>query len=868
MSTSVGSVTFDLEIQNTIVKQLQEAAKKGEQAAGSAFARVGQDVADAIKKPMDAVDKRVGESIGKIKSWTEMTEEELAKLNPDFRTPITKKSALASQMMDDPYGTKEKQTDTPKIGDMFEVAADKVDLLKQKLDVVNAQLGDQERKLSGLMQQYQALGDEELDTDAAREIDAQITAVQSKMISLQQSANQTEAAIAKASSDSAGKISEDANKSSGTVGKAMKSVRKKIGDAFKGAGNTAGKHLQSINRKVNGLSRSVKSAFKSAFLMAGLYAAFRGIKSLIGDAVGQNEEFAASLNLIKSNLLVAFTPIVQAVQPALNALASGFAAVSKQIATVTAGMFGQTYAQAAAATKKLQGVSKEAKKASGSLAGIDELTTLGSQNKDTEGTDLGALDTAKYDDAQGFGKTVADMLANLAAGIGPAVSKMLQKVAEAAPGFAKAAVRIIKSLADGIGQHLPEIIQAGVDILNALLVGLKDATPAIGDMVTDVITTLVTWFLTYAPQLAVTGVTILANVLTGLSEKMPDIIPVAQQAIMTLMQGLMDNLPVILQSGISILLELVNGISEMLPTLIPMAIECILTLVQGLVDNIPMLVDAALELIMGLAFGIIDALPILVDMAPDIIKSIVDGTVSSIPKLIDAAIAIIMGLVDYLINNIDEIVVAALEIIIALANGFIKAIPEIALALPKVIKAIVDGFLKTDWLKIGKDIISGIGKGLIDGVKNIGNTVKEAAGGLLDGFKGLFGIHSPSKVFADVIGANMALGIGEGFADEMGTVEKMMGKAAPNLTAAVQMPALEQVRRGPATETGPYSAAPVYSGEDDSLMPGMLEALLEIVSLMRNGMTLEVDGSSAARALRPYLQFADQLAGKSVVKVV
>ena len=242
-----------------------------------------------------------------------------------------------------------------------------------------------------------------------------------------------------------------------------------------------------------------------------------------------------------------------------------------------------------------------------------------------------------------------------------------------------------------------------------------------------------------------------------------------------------------------------------------MAIECILTLVQGLVDNIPMLVDAALELIMGLAFGIIDALPILVDMAPDIIKSIVDGTVSSIPKLIDAAIAVIMGLVDYLINNIDEIVVAALEIIVALANGFIKAIPQLALALPKVLKAIVDGFLKTDWLKIGKDIISGIGKGLIDGVKNIGNTIKEAAGGLLDGFKGLFGIHSPSKVFADVIGANMALGIGEGFADEMGTVEKMMGKVAPDLTAAVQMPALEQVRRGSSTETGAYSACLLYT---------------------------------------------------------
>lgn len=47
MSMSVGAVSLDLEIQNTIVKQLRAAAKSGEQAAGSAFSRVGQNVADA-----------------------------------------------------------------------------------------------------------------------------------------------------------------------------------------------------------------------------------------------------------------------------------------------------------------------------------------------------------------------------------------------------------------------------------------------------------------------------------------------------------------------------------------------------------------------------------------------------------------------------------------------------------------------------------------------------------------------------------------------------------------------------------------------------------------------------------------------------
>ena len=868
MSMSVGAVSLDLEIQNTIVKKLRAAAKSGEQAAGSAFSRVGQNVADAIKRPMDEVDRRIGESVGKVKSWTEMTAEELARLNPEFRAPVVKKSALASQMTADPYGA-ENRPQPAKIGDMFTVAVDRVELLRQKLDIVNAQLGEQEAKLKALTAQYNETANSKgADSGAAREIDSQITAVQARMVSLQQSVNQTEAAIRKASSGSSGQIQADANRSSGAVGKAMTSVRKKVSDAFKGAGKSAGRHLKDIGRRVNGLSRSVKSAFKSAFLMAGLYAAFRGIKSLIGDAVGQNKEFAASLNLIKANLLTAFTPIVQAVQPALNALASGFAAVSQRIAAATAGLFGQTYAQAAASAKKMQAATKEAKKTAGALAGFDELNILGGSGKEDAGVDLDALDGASYGDAKDFGKTVSDMLTKLAAGIGPAIAAILTKLKEAAPGFAKGAVAVIKAFASGIRDHLPEIIQSGTGILSALLDGLKKAVPDIGAAVTDILTTLITWFLTYSPQLIATGVAILANVITGMSERMPDIIPVAQQAIMTMMQGLRDNLPVILQSGITILLELINGISATLPSLIPMAVECVLTLVQGLANNVPMLVDSAILLIESLAQGIINALPIIIEMAPNIIRSLIEGTVNAIPKLLDCAINVVGGLVGYLVNNLGEIFECALDLIMALAEGLIKAIPELVLALPKVVKAIVDGIINTDWLKVGKDIISGIGNGLVEGVKNIGGAIKEAGGKLLDGFKGLFGIHSPSKVFADVIGANMALGIGEGFADQMGTVEKMMGKTVPDLTAAVQMPALEQVRRGPATETGSYSMASVSTGEDDGLIPGMLEALLEIVSLLRNGMTLEVEGSSAARALHPFLQAEDRRPGRTIVKVV
>lgn len=103
--------------------------------------------------------------------------------------------------------------------------------------------------------------------------------------------------------------------------------------------------------------------------------------------VGQNKEFSDSLNLIKSNLLVAFTPIMQVIQPALNALASGFAVVSQQIAAASAGMFGQTYAQAVEATKQMRSVSDAAKKASTTLS-IDELNVVSQDKDDTGKADL------------------------------------------------------------------------------------------------------------------------------------------------------------------------------------------------------------------------------------------------------------------------------------------------------------------------------------------------------------------------------------------------------------------------------------------------------------------------------------------------
>ena len=55
--------------------------------------------------------------------------------------------------------------------------------------------------------------------------------------------------------------------------------------------------------------------------------------------------------------------------------------------------------------------------------------------------------------------------------------------------------------------------------------------------------------------------------------------------------------------------------------------------------------------------------------------------------------------------------------------------------------------------------------------------VREFARGILDGIKSALGIHSPSTVFEQEVGKNMALGVGEGFVNAMNGVKKDMQEA-------------------------------------------------------------------------------------------
>ena len=92
-----------------------------------------------------------------------------------------------------------------------------------------------------------------------------------------------------------------------------------------------------------------------------------------------------------------------------------------------------------------------------------------------------------------------------------------------------------------------------------------------------------------------------------------------------------------------------------------------------------------------------------------------------------------------------------------------------------------------EMLTIGGDIVSGVWKGINGGAEWLKGKIKGWARDIVGWAKGFLGIASPSKVFADQVGENMALGVGVGFTDGMKDVAKDIGAALKDATPNVNV---------------------------------------------------------------------------------
>ena len=383
-------------------------------------------------------------------------------------------------------------------------------------------------------------------------------------------------------------------------------------------------------------------------------------------------------------------------------------------------------------------------------------------------------------------KTVAGLTSTLQDNVNAMLGKLMQPVSDA---------------------MLSTLLPTAIDAVDQLTMAFEDeGIDGFSRVAGSLIASLSAQLVSYAPQAIPAALAFIGALVTGLLLATPDLTGTAIELVGALLLGIADQLPGIITAAMSALLGIVGKITSP--------------------ESITLLIQAAMQLMLALARGLIAAIPQLIDAVPGIITNLVESFYAMLPEIIGVGI----------------------EIVIALASGLVSNAGHITAAVPRLVETIVRGFLaavKSYW-DIGKSIVDGIRQGITEQWQRLKSDVSNLFTGLVSWIKNLLGIHSPSRVFAD-IGQNMAAGIGDGWASTIGDINRQIGESLqPQYVVGVDMQGLY------AQAATLQSAAAPGAGGDIAAVIERMDRLERAIT----GMQLYMDGDALVGSVATRMDYA------------
>ena len=354
------------------------------------------------------------------------------------------------------------------------------------------------------------------------------------------------------------------------------------------------------------------------------------------------------------------------------------------------------------------------------------------------------------DDTQDFDKLIDNFVSSVdiwSKNILPRVQIALNGVSKL---IEKLLPQIAKKIPEIINDNLPNLIQAGVSIMDALIQGLDESLPTLLNTLDSSVSQLINGIAKAGPQLVKAVVQIVGSLiqtlvknagnianaalqmftalLEGLQEALPAIIGEIPNLVSSIANAILDNVDLILQAGLDLMLALADGIFEALPDLISKLPQIIEKMVDKLLSMVPQIVQCGIELLTSLVDALPQIINAIVEVLPEIIDSIISTLLDHLPEIIECGVQLLVALIENLPQIIETIIVALPQIIQAIISALLDHLPEIiqcgvdllvalienlpliietiVAALPQIIQAILDGLgsaLGSFW-QVGYDL--------------------------------------------------------------------------------------------------------------------------------------------------------------------
>ncbi|MDU4953484.1 MAG: hypothetical protein E6X21_14255 [Clostridium sp.] len=424
MSDSVGKISLDLEVQSDLSNQISSVSNSIsnnlKKSLSSGMKGTFENMNSAVKNNLNSITSHVSSSMKKTISNIAKTMKSILSSMKMPKINIPRPNNVVKPR------TVETNSNVNKRGPPAdaEILKSQVSNMTANLDNIGSKIELQTDKLKRLKEEYNNCFNQK----RKNVLEEEMAKTEGKIIKLIGQADKLSLKLFNLE-DKMSKVGSGASKASGGTSK-LKSVLNSMYGVFNKSGKGANELSHStkiangnMGRMRSGIGFTLNQMFKWMIILPMIAKGIRSLGTGLINNLKTNEQFSNSLAQIKSNLMIAFTPIYQAILPAINALMSALSVATQYIASFISAIFGKTFEQSKQATqglidaKNAMGVYGDSAKKAGKaakdalgLASFDEINSLNANKSDDSSGGSGgaskvpqlvtpALDTTSVDSA-------------------------------------------------------------------------------------------------------------------------------------------------------------------------------------------------------------------------------------------------------------------------------------------------------------------------------------------------------------------------------------------------------------------------------------------------------------------------------------
>ena len=277
------------------------------------------------------------------------------------------------------------------------------------------------------------------------------------------------------------------------------------------------------------------------------------------------------------------------------------------------------------------------------------------------------------------------------------------------------------NLWNGLSAILPQIEQAGLQLIDALKTGIANNYPALMDAFLTAITNATANLRNVAGTLVDAGLDLILSLAQGFADGIPSLIENVPQIVTNIAGVINDNAPKILAAGVQIIAALAKGLIQAIPTLVANIPEILNAIVNVfLAFN---WLNLGKQLVTAIGNGIKGAGSFISSSAKTIVDTLYNGVKQLPQTMLNLGRQVIQGL----INGIRGMIAGVKDNIAEVASGAVSTLKNIlGIHSPSTV-----------FKEIGVNLMQGLAIGMKDGSGEVMETVDDLAAELESRFQSI-----------------------------------------------------------------------------------------------------------------------------------